>query len=130
VSKIPSSGGLSPSTSTAGKSSKFPSDPLASTGSALAFQKHAAARKAAAAGSGDGAPASVAATISKAKEALAQARARAQAAGSLASGVSSRVVEGAVSDKPFTLYGKVDLPPPKPQVKIHPPDAEEAAKRK
>jgi hypothetical protein len=35
-----------------------------------------------------------------------------------------------VSDKPFTLYGKVEPPPPKPQVHIHPPDAEEAAKRK
>jgi hypothetical protein len=73
--------------------------------------------------------ANVAATISKAKEALAAARARA-AAGALGSGHSSRNIEGAVSDKPFTLYGKVEPPPPKPQVHIHPPDAEEAAKRK
>lgn len=70
-------------------------------------------------------------TISKAKEALAQARAQAAAAAAgLSSGVSSRIVDGAISDKPFTLYGKVEPPPPKPSVQIHLPDAEEAARRK
>jgi hypothetical protein len=61
---------------------------------------------------------------------LAQARARAAAGHGLASGHSSRWVEGAVSDKPFTLYGKVEPPPPRPHVQIHPSDAEEAARRK
>lgn len=134
-SKIPTPGtsSLSPSLRSSRKGGKgFPTDPLASTGSASALQKLRSQRDRDAGGS---TPTSVAATISKAKEALAQARARAAAVGAghhggLASRVSSRVVEGAVSDKPFTLYGCVDLPAPKPAVTIHPPDAEEAAKRK
>lgn len=131
ASKIPSPGsGLSPSTSSKGK---FPSNPLASTGSANALLKVRSQRE-----KPSSIPpvtssitANVAATISKAKEALAAARARAAAGGGgLAAGHSSRNIEGAVSDKPFTLYGKVEPPPPKPQVQIHLPDSEEAARRK
>jgi hypothetical protein len=126
-SKIPGTGeSLSPSTS--GKS-RFPADPLASTGSAAALIK-ARSQKEPPPISNTSVSASVAATISKAKEALAQARARAAAGHGLASGHSSRLVDGAVSDKPFTLYGKVELPPPRPHVQIHPSDAGEAARRK
>jgi hypothetical protein len=131
ASKIPSPGGLSPSTSSKGK---FPSNPLASTGSANALQKMRSQREKPSSippVSPGSITSNVAATISKAKEALAAARARAAAGGGgLAAGHSSRNIEGAVSDKPFTLYGKVEPPPPKPQVQIHLPDAEEAARRK
>lgn len=128
--KIPSQGGLSPSTSSKGK---FPSNPLASTGSANALLKVRSQREKPSSipPVSSSITANVAATISKAKEALAAARARAAAgAGGLAAGHSSRNIEGAVSDKPFTLYGKVEPPPPKPQVQIHLPDSEEAARRK
>lgn len=132
-SKIPTGGSLSPSTSMG--NSKFPSNPLAATGSANALikarsQHEKASNIPAISSSITG---NVSATISKAKEALAAARARQAAAaakGCLDSGHSSRVVEGAVSDKPFTLYGKVEPPPPKPPVELHLPDAEEVARRK
>lgn len=133
-SKIPTGGSLSPSTSS--KGSKFPSDPLAATGSANALVKMRSQREKPSSipAVSSSITANVAATISKAKEALAQARARQAAAAAsnagLASGHSSRVVDGAVFDKPFTLYGKVEPPPPKPPVQLHPPDAEEVARRK
>jgi hypothetical protein len=81
----------------------------------------------------------VASTISKAKEALAKARAGAAGAavssstGGLASGHSSvRVAEGVgvISDKPFTLYGKVEAPKPKPLPQVTPPSKDENAKRR
>lgn len=130
-------GSLSPSISKRG----FPTNPLASTGSAASLIKARSSRAPAAADAGsglqgDGAHAStskagVSSTISRAKEALAKAKARAAAGGSLAGAVSStRVLEGAISDKPFTLYGSPTLPPPKPVPNISRPDADEAARRR
>jgi hypothetical protein len=74
----------------------------------------------------------VASTISRAKEALAKTRARAAATGSLAGSPSSSRVHdpAAVSDKPFTLFGKVDLPPPRPAVQVSQPGGEDVARRK
>jgi hypothetical protein len=37
---------------------------------------------------------------------------------------------GVISDKPFTLYGKVEPPKPKPLPQVTPPSKDENAKRK
>jgi hypothetical protein len=125
----------------------FPSDPLASTGSAAGLAKMRAARPAHAAGALVGGsskgpaaatPAtnsSVSNTIAMAREALAHAKSQAGSlsgatAAATTSSAGGRAVDGAISDKPFTLYGKVDLPPPKAPPQISSPNADEAARRR
>jgi hypothetical protein len=102
------------------------------------MMKIRAARAGGATGSNAGGAENAASTISKAKEALAKARAGAagssntQAGGLSSSHSSVKVAEGVgvISDKPFTLYGKVKPPTPKALPQITPPSKDENAKRK
>eukprot|EP00877_Chromochloris_zofingiensis_P013374 jgi/Chrzof1/8290/Cz03g05020.t1 len=68
--------------------------------------------------------------ITKANSAIAAALANAKAAAGVNRIAASEAGIAAVSERPFTLYGKVEVPKPKPQVVVHAPTAEEHARRK